>query len=103
MLHSAAVIIQMLAGGKHTKAHARSGEERRQNRYGMMPIHFRCSQIIARIPLPPQFANWGTFPSGEGVGGIYYISSIVPHLGKIRNRKDVKFLGGTSYFGKTVI
>ena len=25
-----------------------------------------CSQAKWYCPLPPQFANWGTFPKGEG-------------------------------------
>ena len=42
-------------------------------------IHFirvHSSYHCIAIPHPPQFANWGTFPSGEGISAAYHTARL---------------------------
>ena len=39
-------------------------------------IWVHSSSHCVAIPHPPQFANWGTFPSGEGISAAHHIAKL---------------------------
>ena len=53
--------------GEGGPAQAGTEEEWRNLKYGKKPKQVRKSNISARIPLQPQCAHWGSFPSGEAI------------------------------------